>query len=63
MANYGAGAISQTVISHAPLLVPSLLGGMLLGNAVFPHIPQRWFQLILNMIIFYSACRILAGYL
>jgi hypothetical protein len=36
---------------------------MLLGNAVFPHIPQRWFQLILNMIILYSACRILAAYL
>lgn len=62
-ANYGAGTISETVFHMAPLLVPSLLLGMLLGNAVFPHIPQRWFQLILNMIILYSACRILAAYL
>jgi uncharacterized membrane protein YfcA len=62
-ANYGAGTISATVYDMAPRLVPSLLIGMIIGNRVFPHIPQRWFQLILNLIIFYSACKILSGYL
>jgi len=62
VANYGVGSISQTVYHMAPLLVPSVLIVMFLGNAIFPHIPQRWFQLILNMIIFYSACKILTGY-
>jgi uncharacterized membrane protein YfcA len=58
-ANYGAGTISATVYSMAPLLIPSVFIGMLIGNLAFPHIPQRWFQLILNLIILYSACRIL----
>lgn len=61
-ANYGAGTISGKVYDMAPLLVPSLLVGMVIGNRVFPHIPQRWFQLILNLIIFYSAARILSEY-
>ncbi|MCE5241804.1 MAG: sulfite exporter TauE/SafE family protein [Desulfobacteraceae bacterium] len=58
-ANYGFGAIGETVYTMVPLLVPSLLIGMAAGNMVFPHIPQRWFQLILNSIILYSACKIL----
>lgn len=62
-ANYGAGTISATVYRTAPLLIPSVLIGMLVGNMVFPHIPQRWFQLILNSIILYSACRILTEFL
>jgi uncharacterized protein len=62
-ANFGAGTISPTVYDMAPPLVPSLLIGMAVGNRVFPHIPQRWFQLILNLIILYSACRILMEYL
>jgi uncharacterized membrane protein YfcA len=62
-ANFGAGTISATVYDMAPLLIPSLLIGMVIGNKVFPHIPQRWFQLILNLIILYSACRILLEYL
>lgn len=57
--NYGAGAISASVIGLAPLLIPSLLIGMAAGNMVFPHIPQRWFQLLLNATILYSACKIL----
>lgn len=61
-ANYGAGTISPAVYDTAPLLVPALLIGMVLGNLVFPHITQRWFQLILNLIIFYSSCRILSQY-
>lgn len=61
--NYGAGTISATVYDMAPRLVPSLLIGMIIGNRVFPHIPQRWFQLILNLIIFYSACKILSVHL
>ena len=61
-ANYGAGTISATVYGMAPLLIPSVLIGMLVGNMVFPHIPQRWFQLILNSIILYSACRILVEF-
>jgi len=61
-ANYGAGTISPAVYDTAPLLVPALLIGMVLGNLVFPYIPQRWFQLILNLIIFYSSCRILNQY-
>jgi uncharacterized membrane protein YfcA len=63
VANFGAGTISPTVYSIAPLLIPSVFIGMLLGNMAFPHIPQRWFQLILNLIIFYSACRILIEFL
>ena len=62
-ANFGAGTISATVYQMAPLLVPSLLIGMVFGNMVFPHIPQRWFQLILNLIILFAACRILIEYL
>lgn len=62
IANYLAGTISQNVYHTAPLLIPSLLIGMVIGNAVFPHIPQRWFQLILNIIIFYSAVKILSEY-
>jgi uncharacterized membrane protein YfcA len=61
-ANYGAGAISENVYSMAPLLIPSVFIGMVTGNMVFPYIPQRWFQFILNSIILYSACRILIGY-
>ena len=62
-ANYEAGTISATVYSIAPLLIPSVLVGMLVGNMAFPHISQRWFQLILNLIILYSACRILIEFL
>ena len=62
-ANYAAGSISPNFYSMAPLLVPSVVIGMLLGNRVFPFIPQRWFQLILNSIILYSAFRILLEYL
>lgn len=58
-ANYGAGTISGTFYSMAPLLIPSVFVGMVIGNKVFPYISQRWFQLILNVIILYSACRIL----
>jgi uncharacterized membrane protein YfcA len=58
-ANYWAGAISATAYDLAPWLIPSVVIGMLLGNKAFPYIPQRWFQLILNLIILYSACRIL----
>jgi len=58
-ANYGAGTISARVYSMAPLLIPSVFIGMLIGNMAFPHMSQRWFQLILNLIILYSACRIL----
>jgi uncharacterized protein len=61
-ANYGAGTISTTVYDMAPRLIPSLLIGMVIGNMVFPHIPQRWFQLIINSIILYSACKILIEY-
>jgi uncharacterized membrane protein YfcA len=61
-ANYGAGTISATVYGMAPLLIPSVFIGMVIGNKVFPYIPQRWFQLILNLIILYSACRILIEY-
>ena len=62
-ANYGAGAITPIVYETAPLLIPALLAGMVLGNIVFPHISQRWFQLILNLTIFYSSCRILYGFI
>jgi uncharacterized membrane protein YfcA len=58
-ANYAAGSISTTVYDMVPLLAPALLIGMAAGNMVFPHIPQRWFQLILDSIILYSACKIL----
>jgi uncharacterized membrane protein YfcA len=58
-ANCGAGTIGATVYRMAPLLIPSVFVGMLIGNMAFPHIPQRWFQLILNSIILYSACRML----
>lgn len=61
-ANYLAGTISTTAYDLAPLLIPSVVFGMLLGNKVFPYIPQRWFQLVLNMIILYSACRILTEF-
>jgi len=60
VANYGLGTISLKVYETAPLLIPSLLVGMVLGNFVFPHIPQRWFQLILNLIILFSSCRMLS---
>jgi uncharacterized protein len=63
VANYVAGTISTTVYSMAPLLIPSLLIGTVIGNMVFSHIPQRWFHLILNSIILYSACSILIEYL
>jgi uncharacterized membrane protein YfcA len=59
-ANYWAGAISATAYDLAPWLIPSVVVGMLLGNRAFPYLPQRWFQLILNLTILYSACRILA---
>ncbi len=62
LANYSAGNITPTVIRVAPLLVPSVLVGMVVGNLVFPKISQRWFQLILNLIILYSACKILFEY-
>ena len=62
-ANYGAGAISARVYDMFPLLIPALLVGMAAGNKVFPHLPQRWFQLILNSTILYSACKILIEYL
>ncbi|MEN6484837.1 MAG: sulfite exporter TauE/SafE family protein [Syntrophobacteraceae bacterium] len=58
-ANYGTGSISTTVYEMVPLLIPSILIGMVTGNMVFPRIPQRWFQLLLNSIILYSACKIL----
>ncbi len=61
-ANFGAGAISGNVYTMAPWLIPSVVIGMVTGNMVFPYIPQRWFQLILNSIILYSACRILIEY-
>jgi uncharacterized protein len=61
-ANYGIGAISVKAYGMAPLLVPAVLVGMVIGNKIFPYIPQRWFQLILNSIILYSACRIFIGY-
>jgi uncharacterized membrane protein YfcA len=63
LANYFAGNISPTVYRMGPLLVPSVLAGMIIGNLVFPKIPQRWFQLILNLIIFYSSIKILSEYL
>jgi uncharacterized membrane protein YfcA len=63
VANYGLGTISPKVYEMAPLLVPSLLIGMVLGIFVFPRIPQRWFQLILNLIILYSSCRMLSDYI
>jgi uncharacterized membrane protein YfcA len=59
-ANYLAGAVGPTVYTMAPFLVPAVVAGVLLGNKAFPYIPQRWFQLILNLIILYSSCRILA---
>jgi uncharacterized membrane protein YfcA len=59
-ANYLAGSVSATASELAPLLVPSVVVGMLLGNRAFPYLPQRWFQLILNLTILYSACRILS---
>jgi hypothetical protein len=59
-ANYLAGSVSAAAGELAPLLIPSVIVGMLLGNRAFPYLPQRWFQLILNLTILYSACRILA---
>jgi uncharacterized membrane protein YfcA len=59
-ANYLAGAVGPTFYTMAPFLVPAVVAGMVLGNKAFPYIPQRWFQLILNLIILYSSCRILA---
>lgn len=61
-ANYLAGSVSAAASEMAPLLVPSVVVGMLLGNWAFPYLPQRWFQLILNLTILYSACRILAEF-
>jgi uncharacterized membrane protein YfcA len=61
-ANFGAGTVNATVYDMTPMLIPSLLIGMAIGNMVFPHIPQRWFQLILNLVILFSACRILVEY-
>jgi uncharacterized protein len=58
-ANYCNGTVSPLVIETVPLLIPALLVGMFLGNLVFPHISQRWFQLVLNLTILYSSCRIL----
>jgi len=52
----------RTAGELAPLLVPSVVVGMLLGNRAFPYLPQRWFQLTLNLIILYSACRILTEF-
>lgn len=63
LANYFTGNISPTVYRMAPLLVPAVLAGMVIGNLVFPKIPQRWFQLILNLIIFYSSIKILSEYI
>ena len=62
-ANYGIGAVSAKIYGMAPLLIPSVFVGMVIGNKVFPYIPQRWFQLLLNSIILYSACRILIEYI
>lgn len=62
-ANYGIGAVSARIYGMAPLLIPSVFVGMVIGNKVFPYIPQRWFQLLLNSIILYSACRILIEYI
>ena len=59
LANYSAGTVSTTVVRIAPILIPAVLVGMVIGNLVFPKIPQRWFQLILNLTILYSATRIL----
>ena len=63
VANYFAGNISPTVYRMGPVLIPAVLGGMILGNIVFPRVPQRWFQLILNLIIFYSSIKILSEYI
>lgn len=57
--SYGNGTISPVVFETTPLLIPALLAGMFFGNLVFPHISQRWFQLILNLTILYSSCRLL----
>lgn len=62
LANYSFGNISPAVFRMAPLLIPAVLAGMVLGNLLFPKIPQRWFQLILNMIIIVSSLRILSEY-
>jgi uncharacterized membrane protein YfcA len=61
-ANYVTGSVSTTARDLAPLLIPAVVFGMLLGNKAFPYLPQRWFQLSLNLIILYSACRILTEF-
>lgn len=61
--NGWAGTISLRVLAMAPWLTPAVLIGVVVGNLVFPHIPQRWFQLTLNMIILYSGLKILVDYL
>jgi uncharacterized membrane protein YfcA len=63
LANYFTGNVSTTVFRTAPLLIPAVLAGMVLGNLAFPRIPQRWFQLILNLIILYSSLKILSEYI
>ena len=61
--NFSLGNVTPTVIRLTPLLVPAVLLGMIAGNMVFPKLSQRWFQLILNLVILYSACKILLEYL
>jgi uncharacterized membrane protein YfcA len=61
--NWWVGTISPRVLAMAPWLIPAVLIGMVVGNLVFPHIPQRWFQLTLNMILLYSGCKIFVDYL
>ena len=63
VANYGAGNVSPTVFRIAPMLIPAVLAGMILGNLVFPKIPQRLFQLIMNLIILYASLKILSEYI
>jgi uncharacterized protein len=63
LANYSTGNVSATVFRIAPLLIPAVLAGMVLGNLVFPKIPQRGFQLLLNLIILYSSLKILSEYI
>jgi uncharacterized membrane protein YfcA len=62
-ANYGAGNVSPTVFRTAPMLIPAVLAGMVLGNLVFAKISQRWFQLIMNLIILYASVKILSEYI
>jgi uncharacterized protein len=62
-ASFGNDTVSPVVYAKVPLLIPALLAGMFIGNLVFPHISQRWFQLVLNLTILYSSCRMLYGLL